>query len=272
MITITDKEFVQLSNYIKENYGIFLKKEKKMLVEGRLQQVLEKMGFQRFTDFYQYVISDKSGNAARLLTDKITTNHTFFMREADHFHYLQKEILPHLSLSIKHKDLRVWCAACSSGEEAYTLSMIIDDYFGKEKLFWDTKILATDISSAILETAKTGIYNRQSIAPLPASWTKKYFETIDHDTVIVSERLKEDVIYRKFNLMDKVYPFKKKFHVIFCRNVMIYFDNVTKDNLVEQFYNLLENGGYLFLGHSESIDRSKSRFKYVLPSIYQKMT
>lgn len=269
VIAITQKEFSQLSSYIKSNYGIYLKDTKKVLVEGRLQSVLEDMGFQNFSDYYDYVLSDKSGHAVVMLLDKITTNHTYFMREFDHFYFFRDEVLPYLAKTVKEKDLRIWCAACSSGEEAYTLAMILDEYFNSDKMFWDTKILATDISNAILETAKNGIYSPQKIEPLPKMWKLKYFKVKDSD-YIVTDSIKNQVIYRKFNLMDKMFPFKKKFHTIFCRNVMIYFDNATKTELIERLYNSLEYGGYLFIGHSESIDRTKCKFKYVMPSVYRK--
>jgi chemotaxis protein methyltransferase CheR len=270
MITITDKEFAQLSNYIKANYGIYLKKEKTTLLAGRLQNVLQQAGFYNFSDYFQYLVSDKSGNALTTFVDKITTNHTFFMREADHFYFFRDQVLPYLAESVKDKDLHIWCAASSTGEESYTLAMIIDEFFGNEKLFWDTKILATDISEQVLEIAKKGIYSKERIAPLPAVWKSKYFVKHDTDNFILSDRIKNEVIYRKFNLVDSVLPFKKKFHTIFCRNVMIYFDQETKSKLIDRFYDQMEYGGYLFLGHSESLNRDMTRFKYIKPSVYRK--
>lgn len=269
MITITQNEFNQLATYVKANYGIYLKDTKKTLVEGRLQSVLEEMGFENFSEYYSYVISDKSGHAVVTLLDRITTNHTFFMRESAHFYFFRDKVLPYLSKAVTDKDLRIWCAACSSGEESYTLAMILDEFFGNEKLFWDTKILATDISNAILESARNGIYSFDKVSPLPDTWKTKYFKQ-EGENFVVADKIKNEVIYRKFNLMDKVFPFKRKFHVIFCRNVMIYFDETTKDTLIQRFYKALEPGGYLFIGHSESIDRSKYKFKYVMPSVYMK--
>lgn len=270
VVTITDKEFKQLSDYIKFNYGIYLKKEKMTLVTGRLHNVLMQAGFDNFTDYYNYIISDKSGDAIVTLIDKITTNHTFFMREAEHFYYFRDKVLPYFTKVVKDKDLRTWCAASSSGEEAYTLAMIIDEFLGKEKMWWDTKILATDISEKVLNTARRGIYSAERIAPLPAHWKTNYFKKADAENFIIEDKIKNEVIYRKFNLMDNVFPFKKKFHTIFCRNVMIYFDNETKNKLVEKLYDHIEYGGYLFIGHSESLNREATRFKYVMPSVYRK--
>lgn len=270
MITITENEFKQLADYIKSNYGIYLKKEKETLVIGRLHSVLEGLGFDTFTEYFKYITSDKSGQAVMTLVDKITTNHTYFMREVDHFYYFKDKVLPILATTVKNKDLRIWCAACSSGEESYTLAMIVDEFFGATKMFWDAKILATDISNKILEGARKGIYSRERILPLPSLWKSSYFKNYDKDNFIFTDKIKNEVIYRNFNLMSNVFPFKKKFHIIFCRNVMIYFDNDTRRELVNKFYESLEYGGYLFIGHSESIDRNTIPFKYVMPSVYRK--
>ncbi len=270
MIAITNREYSQLSTYIQANYGIYLKEEKKTLITGRLHNVLVQLGFDNFTDYYQYILSDKTGEAVRTLLNKITTNHTFFMREVSHFDYFRDNILPVLTDNSKDKDLRIWSAGCSSGEEPYTLAMIIDEFFGKNKMWWDTKILATDISSKALEEAIKGIYTNEDIASLPTSWKLHYFKKIDHEKSILIDRIRNEVIYRKFNLMENIFPFKRKFQVIFCRNVMIYYDNQTKRELVNKFYDSLEHGGYLFIGHSETINREESLFKYINPSVYRK--
>lgn len=270
MIRITKDEFSRLAQYIKTNYGIHLKNEKKILLEGRLQFLLEEMGYSNFSDYYNYVVSDKTGYAGTILADKISTNHTYFMRESEHFYYFRDHVMPYLKKSEYQNDLRIWCAACSSGEEPYTLAMILDEYFGNEKLFWDTKILATDLSNAILEFAIKGTYSADRISPLPPIWKSKYFIPNPDGTFSIHKNIKNEIIFRMFNLMEKNLPFKKKFHVIFCRNVMIYFDNTTRNDLVNRFYDALEDGGYLFIGHSETIDRTRSKFHYIIPSVYRK--
>lgn len=271
MITITKKEFSEMSSFIKENYGIHLKAEKEALVIGRLQNVLVQNGFTSFSQYYEYLISDKSGMAVSTLLDKITTNHTFFMREADHFVYFRDVVLPYLEKKVTDKDLRIWCAGCSSGEEPYTLAMILEEYFDREKFYWDKKILATDISGKVLDAAVKGMYKKKDTETLPAMWKLNYFHKIDEEIVGMNDRLKAEIIFRKFNLMEDVFPFKKKFHVIFCRNVMIYFDESTRCSLVRKFSNLLEPGGYLFIGHSEALNREKTDLKYVMPAVYRKM-
>jgi chemotaxis protein methyltransferase CheR len=270
MLAITQTEFKQLSEFIHFNYGIHLKEEKQALVNGRLYNVLQQAGFKSFTDYYNHLIEDKTGEAVITLIDKITTNHTFFMREADHFYYFRDKVLPYLASTVGDKDLRIWCAASSTGEEPYTLAMIIDEFFGKEKMFWDTKILATDIAQKVLEIAKKGVYGNERIAPLPSHWKTKYFKKYDNENSILFDKIRNEVIYRKFNLMDTVFPFKKKFHTVFCRNVMIYFDNKTKNELIHKIYDQMEYGGYLFIGHSESLNRETTKFKYVMPAVYRK--
>ena len=271
MITISDREFNQLREYIQVNYGIHLKDEKKTFVIGRLHNVLTQMGFVSFTEYYKYLLTDQSGEAVTILLDKITTNHTFFMREAEHFYYLRDYALPDIGKNIRNDDLRVWCAASSTGEEPYTLAMIINDYTQSAKLSWDKKLLATDIAPNVLEIAKHGVYSNEKLESLPKYWKLSYFEKFDSDNMIVKDDHKKEVIFRRLNLMDSVFPFRKKFHIIFCRNVMIYFDSKTKDILIQKLSDSLEKGGYLFIGHSESIGKETISLKYVCPSVYKKI-
>jgi chemotaxis protein methyltransferase CheR len=191
--SITDKEFYQLAAYIKANYGINLKKEKKALVTSRLHNVLFKNGFKNFSDYYDYIVSDQTGNATTTLVNKITTNHTYFMREPNHFYLFRDEILPHYSSTIRSKDLRIWSAGCSSGEEPYTLAMIMDEYFGKKKFLWDTKILATDISGKVLETAAKGVYENDKIATLPNKWKREYFKQLDNENSLMVDRIRSNI-------------------------------------------------------------------------------
>lgn len=271
MLYITDKEFYKLADFIKTNYGINLSEKKKALVVGRLQNLLAEKNFSSFSQYIDYVIEDKTGEALKTLVNKITTNHTFFMREPQHFHFFKNTVLPYLCEQEKStRDLRIWSAGCSSGEEPYTLAMIIADYFGNEKMLWDTKILATDISIKVLEQAKNGVYSNESLQSLPENWRNKYFQIINNEKSIISESIKNEVIFRVFNLMNTSFPFKKKFHVIFCRNVMIYFDAATKRDLVNRFYEHTEHGGYLFIGHSESLNREETKYKYIMPAVYRK--
>ncbi len=270
MIKITDKEFKQIADYVKANYGIQLKEEKMALVTGRLHGLLTQHDFQSFAEYFDYVVNDKTGEAGITFINKITTNHTYFMREPEHFYFFRDKVLPYLQHEILNKDLRVWSAGCSSGEEPYTLAMIIDEYFGSDKKNWDAKILATDISLKALEDAKKGTYSNKDIAPMPANWKLNYFRKIDSEISAVSDAIKDEVLFRRFNLMNPSFSFKKKFHVIFCRNVMIYFNNETKHELVSKFYDATEKGGYLFIGHAESLNRELTKYKFIMPAVYRK--
>lgn len=270
MVEIKENELIKLASFIKLNYGVNLF-EKKLLIQGRLQTILAQRNFKNFSEYYIYVTEDKTGKAVGELLNRVTTNYTFFMREPEHFNFLKNSVLPYLDNKYEaEKNLRIWSAGCSSGEEAYTIAMLISDYFGVNKGNWDTKILATDISSEVLNTAMEGIYNNAGIENISDIWKKKYFKNYDKTRSEVIESTKNEVIFRKFNLMNDDFPFKRKFHVIFCRNVMIYFDNKTKEKLINKFYNCTEDGGYLFIGHSESISFSNTGYKYIIPSVYRK--
>jgi chemotaxis protein methyltransferase CheR len=270
MKEITEKEFNTLRTYIKDTFGISLGNEKKSLIYSRLRTVLQELGMDNFTDYYKYLVGDKSGQAAIKFIDKVTTNHTFFMRETDHFDFFRDKALPYVEETYTNNDLRLWCAGCSSGEESYTLKFIIEDHFSKCKAKWNTEILATDISTQVLDKAIHGVYPNDSVETLPDAWRKKYFDTFDGTHKIVKQEIKNSITYRKFNLMMDKFPFKKPFQIIFCRNVMIYFDNETRDTLVKKFYDLTEPGGYLFIGHSESLNHTDTKYKYVMPALYRK--
>ncbi len=270
MLTISEQEFNKLSQFIRSNYGIKLGKEKVTLIVGRLGNTLEKMGMKSYSEYFDYLISEPTGKAAAELVNKITTNHTFFMREVEHFRYFKEVILPWLSTTVKDRDLKIWSAGCSSGEEPYTLAMILDEFFGQDKRLWNANILATDISTNVLKEASLGIYSEEKIKTLPQNWIKKYFKPYDAGRYTVVDTLKRELVIRQFNLMEEKYPFKKKFHVIFCRNVMIYFDEETKRKLVNKFYEYLVSGGYLFIGHSETLGREGTSFRYLQPAVYRK--
>ncbi|HHT92261.1 MAG TPA: protein-glutamate O-methyltransferase CheR [Clostridiaceae bacterium] len=266
---ISDQDFLKLVQYMLDNYGIDLSK-KRTLIESRLSIPVKKMGFDSFSTFVDYAISDNSGKAVNLLTTKLTTNYTFFMREKEHFDFLKESVLPYLENKLEDKDIRIWSAGCSSGEEAYSIAMTIDEYFGAEKFFWDAKVLATDISSTMLSAAIKGVYDESRLEKMPEEWKRKYFKKLDEETYEIKENIKNEVIFRLFNLQDE-FPFKRKFHVIFCRNVMIYFNREARISLVSRFYDHLEKGGYLFIGHSESLNGISEDFKYVKPAIYRKI-
>lgn len=269
MIEITRDEFNELSRYIQSHYGIYLKKEKQSLINARLSGILEQHSFRNFSEYYDYVQSDPTGQAVVLLIDKITTNYTFFLREAEHFTYLKEQVLPLWEKKSTTKDFRIWSAGCSSGQEPYTLAFILDEYF-RDKPGWSKKVLATDISSQMLKTAKQGIYSEESMENIPKIWRLKYFQKNGEHRYEVSDHIKSEVLFSRFNLMSPEFSFKKKLHVIFCRNVMIYFDQKTKEELVRKFSEATESGGFLFISHTESLQGIRSDYEYVRPAVYRK--
>lgn len=266
---ISNEEFKRLTDFVKQNYGINLT-EKRTLVAGRLQHVLAQKNFSSYKQFIDYLMNDRTGEAVTLLLNKLTTNHTFFMRENNHFNFLKTTVLPYLRSNVANKDLRIWSAGCSSGEEPYTIAMILADFFGPERGLWDCQVLATDISQRVLEIAAEGIYANDQLVQVPEFWKRQYFTKLNEEKSRISDRIRNEVIFRTFNLKNPTFPFHKKFQVIFCRNVMIYFDNPTKRELIHKFYNNIESGGYFFIGHSESINRDETEFRYIAPSIYRK--
>jgi chemotaxis protein methyltransferase CheR len=193
------------------------------------------------------------------------------MRESKHFDYFSSTVLPYLQENVDDRDLRIWSAGCSTGEEPYTLQMIMHDFFGGKAPLWDKQLLATDISTSVLETAKAGIYPLEAISEIPSYWRLNYFNMLGGERVEVSPGIRSNITFRAFNLMEARFPFKKKFHAIFCRNVMIYFDQETRMSLVNKFYDSLEYGGYLFIGHSETVDRAGTPFKYIMPAVYRRL-
>ncbi len=267
---LTQEDYNNFKSYLKDNFGINLTDEKKTLVLGRLHNEFQKHDVKSLGDYLAIVKADKSGEKLETLVNRITTNHTYFYRENAHFEFMKNIVLPYLMSKKKaHRDIRVWSAGCSVGAEAYSIAMLLHEGLGAVFNDWDTTILATDISTKVLTTAKQGNFDASLIEELPKTWKLNYFDKVDSRTFRIKENIKHEVIFRKQNLM-KQFSFKKKFDVIFCRNVMIYFNDETKEKLINRFYDLLDDGGYLMIGHSESIDKSKSKFKTIQPAIYRK--
>lgn len=267
---ISDKDFVRLHTYVKQNFGVNLEK-KRTLIEGRLTNYLVGEGFDNFTDYIDDVFADKSGGKMNTLMTKLTTNYTYFMREEVHYKFMEEVALPYWTQQIRDKDLRIWSAGCASGEEAYTTVMVLNEWFGPKIKEWDTTILATDLSVRVLEMGKAGIYPEEHFEHLPKTWKLKYFDKIGEEKYKVKDVLAKGVHFGQFNLMGSFQRFKKKFHIIFCRNVMIYFDPPTKQALAKKYHDALEVGGYLFIGLSETLSGIQGDLQQVAPSIYRRV-
>jgi chemotaxis protein methyltransferase CheR len=266
--SLTDAEFREISEYIKQNYGVNLRK-KRLLIEGRLGFYLSSRGFENYHDYFNYVKNDATHQELANLLNRLTTNHTFFMREEKHFEFYRDHVLPWVVTELGDTDLRVWSAGCSSGQEPYTLSIFTLNYLLEQGRKMDSVILATDISESALTDAREGIYPEDELNTLPCAWRDKWFERTGAHSWQVNKTLRKNVAFKRFNLLDP-FDVRKPFHMIVCRNVMIYFENDTKTQLVAKFYDALKPGGYLFIGHSESLTSLDNKFEYVKPAIYRK--
>ena len=263
---ISDEDFRRLTSFIKSEYGITLQ-EKRQLVTSRLSSLLTEQGYSSFSQFVTQLLKEKDPQKIEQVLNRLTTNYTFFMRETEHFDFFSKVILPELVRKYQSKrSIAIWSAGCSSGEEPYNLSMYIKDYLGMQANQWDTRILATDISQKALATAKKGVYEVPNT--VPDAWRKKYFKKIEGSRYAVSPEIRNNVIFQTFNLMDPI-KFRTKFDVIFCRNVMIYFDQPTKDALVRRFYDATVPGGYLLISKSENLSANMP-YRRLAPSTFQK--
>ena len=264
---LSTAEMSRICCFMKSHYGVDLT-DKGVLVSGRLVNKLTAAGYSSYNEFMDRVEADPKGEEAHLLINTLTTNHTFLMREPVHFEFMREVALPEIRRRCADtKDVRIWSAAASSGEEAYSIMMTLKDFFGFDAGAWDTKVLATDISTKALAKAKEGIFTPEQVVNLPGRWLKVYFNRLADGNFQIRPEYRDEIIFNTFNLMDP-FPWKKKFHIIFLRNVMIYFDEATKRELIDKMYRFLEPGGYLFIGTTETIDKSATRLQHVRPSIY----
>lgn len=265
-LTLSDADFQRLVKFIQTQYGIDLSKKRQLIV-SRLSHTLTTRGYQSFTTFIDDVMSKKNPDDIELVINKLTTNYTFFMREQEHYDFFQKTILPDITRRHQHdKVLSIWSAGCSSGEEPYNISMYIKDFLGSEASKWDARVLATDISQRALSVAKAGVYEVPDT--IPAEWKRKFFVPEGGDRYRVAPAIRDNVVFRTFNLMNPIRT-PAKFDVIFCRNVMIYFDQPTKDALVTRFFHASAPGAYLLIGHSETLNREIG-YQFLAPSTFRK--
>lgn len=273
LLTISNKEFQALRDLIYERFGINLTEQKRTLLQTRLNKSMKEWGLRNFQELHELIVKDHTGSMLGQLANLISTNHTFFFRESEHFIFLKQEALPAWVKKQRAKrelDLRIWCAAASSGEEPYSILITLMEYLGPEYSQWSAGLLATDISTKALQTAQMGIYPNERVDKIPQDLRHRYFTKISNTEWQVKPELQKEVIYRRFNLMNKQFPFKKPFHIIFCRNVMIYFDQSTIQELINKMYSWTAPGGYLLVGHSESLNRIKNPYRYLRPAVYIK--
>jgi chemotaxis protein methyltransferase CheR len=264
---VKPQQLQKISELVYQAAGINLKQNKEALVRARLMKRLRSLGIRRVADYLDLIENDQRGEEIGCLIDVMTTNKTSFFREMEHFSFLRDGVLPQMTAA----RLRFWSAACSSGEEPYSLAIILREHVrGIEGR--DIRILATDISRCMLEKARQAVYPQTVVQEAPLPQYRKYFVE-RHDgrsgTVRIAAEARKMVHLAYLNLMEP-WPMKGGFQVVFCRNAMIYFDRSTQQTLIQRFWDVLEEGGYLFVGHSEGLSAIQHRFRYVRPAVYRK--
>ena len=269
---LAPRDFERIAEHIRGACGIQIPATKRTMLEGRLRRRARELGIERLSDYAEWALT--GGNLALEtphLINVVTTNKTDFFRESAHFDYLMREILPAIVLSGQSK-IRAWSSACSNGAEPYTLAMVLDA-FASEHGGPEYGILATDIDTNVLEDARRGVYPAQSVAPVPQAYAARY---VMHPRerarceVRMAPELRSAIGFARMNLMDGAYPVGDPMDIIFCRNVLIYFNKPTQDQVVSRLVDKLRPGGWLFLGHAESAAGTDPRITCVANTIYQR--
>lgn len=273
-LKLSPQQFNKISRLVYQISGIDLHEGKEELVKARLLKRLRHLKMADFDHYLKFMANDKTGVEIGMMVDVLTTNKTNFFREPEHLNFLKNEIVPRLA----NRPVRIWSAGCSSGEEPYSIAVTLNEALPD---IWhrDVKILATDISDRMMEHARQGLYDEETLKTVPAQIKLKYFRRKEvqsgHSHVHnykyqVIPQLQSLVSFAKLNLMGE-WPMRGLFDVIFCRNVMIYFDKQTQENLVKRFWSILREDGYLLVGHSESLTFLNHEYRYLKPAVYQKV-
>ena len=270
-IEMTDEEFKKFSSFITKNFGIKLPEAKKVMLQSRLQKRLRKLNITSFEKYFEYLFSKGNEQEIINMIDVVSTNKTDFFREPQHFTFLNDEILPEL---IHKRDLiKVWSAGCSSGEEPYTLAILLSEFLQNYKNL-TYSIFASDISLDILQKAANAIYKEEKVAEMPIELKKKYLlksKDRTKPTIRIIPELRTKVKFNRINLMDENYNIDTIFDIIFCCNVLIYFDRTNQENIINKLCKNLVVGGYFFIGHSESLLRMDLPLRQIKPTIFQKI-
>jgi chemotaxis protein methyltransferase CheR len=273
MAELSDKEFEVFQVLAKKLLGIHLTESKKTLVYTRIGSRLRALKLNTYTDYINYLSRSNTLDELQQFVNAITTNETYFFREKHHFDLLKDTLLPYYQQKVEagdSKDIRIWCAASSSGEEPYTIALTVLDYFrGKAN---KTKILASDVNSYVLNLAHNGQFKIDGVkGDIPAHLKSKYFKDLGEHRYQISDEVKNLVRFKKINLLNDKYPIREKVDIIFCRNVMIYFDDVMREHVLKQFHHYLADDGVLIMGHSENLLKFSHLFKLRERTIYEKV-
>lgn len=269
---LTDSEFQELSSIIYKDTGIFIDESKRQLIYRRISVRLKKLGMGSFSE-YIALVKTRDPSETEIFQNTITTNLTSFFRESHHFDYLGESIVPEILATNKlSKKLRVWSAGCSTGQEPYSIAITLREAF-PEIDSWDAKVLCTDLDTDVLQKCNNGVYSNKEVTNLPSDYRSRWFDAVANDpdkAVMATQSLKDILFFKQLNLMDE-WQMRGTFDVIFCRNVVIYFDKPTQKKLMERFADYVAPGGYLILGHSESLQGAKDRFELIGKTIYKKI-
>lgn len=275
VLKISPSEYEAIRKLIYDRAGINLGANKQHLIQARLNNHLERAGLEDFEAYYNSVISDSTGEQLAELIDAISTNTTYFFREAEHFNFLANNLscrMAQMHLKRQEYCFRIWSAGCSSGEEPYSIAMVVHQAISNSPKI-QAKILATDIWRQAVSRGQSGRYEQRSVQTVPERYRQRYFTKVscqDPPRLRVTETIRSMVKFAQLNLMAKTFPFRHGFDYIFCRNVMIYFDRRTQEQLLGRFYRYLKPGGFVIVGHCESLNSIRHKFKYIQPTIYQK--
>lgn len=268
----TDNDFTTIRKLVGKHTGISLSEHKRDLVYGRLRKRLKALGLTRFCDYCE-VINDANGDEIEHFTNAITTNLTSFFREKHHFDYLKNELIPLIKDKQRNNQkIRIWSAGCSTGEEPYSIAITLRESIRDIDNF-DIRILATDLDTNAVHTAATGVYAETRIEDLDQNCTQRWFKrgTGNHQgSVKVSQDLQKMITFKQLNLMHK-WPMRGQFDIVFCRNVVIYFDKPTQTTLFGKFANVMAPQSHLFIGHSENLHKVSDRFHLIGKTIYKKV-
>jgi chemotaxis protein methyltransferase CheR len=274
--TLSDTQFNRFSTFIYDNVGIKMPHVKKTMLEARLQKRLKANAMHSFEEYGDFVFSSEGRSTELIhLIDVVTTNKTDFFRESGHFDFMVKTALPNVLLDrgdVLRDPVRIWSAGCSTGEEPYTLAIVLSEFAAGRPNF-RAAITASDICTQVLQTAKTGIYPEERTDPIPLNLKKKYLTRSREKSkslVRISSAVRSLVTFKRINFMDDDFGLSEKMDIIFCRNVVIYFDKQTQQTLMKKFYKQLRPGGYLFIGHSETLSGLDVDFKAVASTVYRK--
>jgi chemotaxis protein methyltransferase CheR len=275
-IIMTENERIKLSSFVEKEMGIKMPPSKKVMLESRLTKRLNALGCNSFSEYYEYIMSNVGySNEILMFVNVVSTNKTDFFREPKHWDYLKNYILPEFAKQKNSfRKIEAWSAACSSGEEPYSLAMMFEEFLSQSKTrIFDYSIFATDISTDMLQIAFRAVYKSETVQPVPNLFKYKYLMRNIHNQGLyrIIPEIRAKILFRRLNLISDDYNIQKKMDLIFCRNVLIYFDRVKQEKIIKNISRYLKKGGYLIIGHSESMVGFKVNLINVVPTIYRKI-